>query len=673
MKSENGQMFARAMNLSNKQSDPMKKVKGDLLQLAQDGQFDVIIHGCNCFCDMGAGIAKTIRSTFPQAYKADCATTVGDQEKLGTITQAIVSVGKHRFTIVNGYTQFHWKGKGVLVDYEAIRNVFRAVKELFAGKRIGYPMIGAGLARGDWRVISAIIDEQLDGEDHTVVEYCAPPCVKKRPLPNDDTAKSAVLDQLVAWIRAQGGFVHKAIHLSNTRELRVVEQVPRDTLLMKLPQKSVVISRRFLPSDCPIVRVEVDPERLEDIILALYLTSNRKEIQPYLNSLPDASSFSTFPTRWPLKRLTKLLSGSPILKALRNEKQVLQKDYNLVVDALSRSSKTGIDRVKIPSFEVFRDAMTYVESRAFCLDGMVDERGVALPAMVPLLDMCDHRRGQNGERKNLAYIFQEGNVFVKSVRDLQAGETLRITYGARSNAHLLLKYGFCLADNVEPDGSSNDLFEFEPIAGREGACVQLQTGPKAYTFGKFVKALEYFYPATREEGVSDDSELRNKNDLEAFLNECDEEGGNDVDLHESSVEGADDRNVADHRENMQVEIDALSRFEARLLEVARGYCMSGTEVSMSKAVPAPTPKFYAALLIHSELRTIWFFLLAIRGIKKSLHKTSDPEAFDTPGSMIDLHPDDLKMINEQVQELVDAYVRIRHPSFARIEQSLLPC
>lgn len=45
----------------------MNIVHGDLIQLALAGQFDVIIHGCNCFCTMGAGIAKAIRQEFPEA------------------------------------------------------------------------------------------------------------------------------------------------------------------------------------------------------------------------------------------------------------------------------------------------------------------------------------------------------------------------------------------------------------------------------------------------------------------------------------------------------------------------------------------------------------------------------------------------------------------------------
>ncbi len=32
-------------------------INGDLIDLAKNGNFDVIIHGCNCFRTMGVGIA----------------------------------------------------------------------------------------------------------------------------------------------------------------------------------------------------------------------------------------------------------------------------------------------------------------------------------------------------------------------------------------------------------------------------------------------------------------------------------------------------------------------------------------------------------------------------------------------------------------------------------------
>ena len=39
----------------------MNIVKGCLIELAVEGNFDVIVHGCNCFNTMGAGIAKQIK------------------------------------------------------------------------------------------------------------------------------------------------------------------------------------------------------------------------------------------------------------------------------------------------------------------------------------------------------------------------------------------------------------------------------------------------------------------------------------------------------------------------------------------------------------------------------------------------------------------------------------
>jgi O-acetyl-ADP-ribose deacetylase (regulator of RNase III) len=149
----------------------MNIIKGDLIKLAQDGTFDVIIHGCNCQCEMSAGIAKFIRNTFPEAYEADLKTEKGSRDKLGTISYATVNKADHEITVINAYTQFDYKGTLVLVDYDAVRSVMRAVKEAFSGRRIGYPKIGAGLAGGDWEILSKIIDEELAGEDHMLVEF----------------------------------------------------------------------------------------------------------------------------------------------------------------------------------------------------------------------------------------------------------------------------------------------------------------------------------------------------------------------------------------------------------------------------------------------------------------------------------------------------------------------
>lgn len=152
----------------------MKTIKGDILSLAEQGNFDVIVHGCNCVNSMKGALSTQIKENYPAVIAADDQTESASVEnKLGTVSGANVTAPGtgHRFTILNGYTQAYLRGPGILADYDAIRSVFRIIKKNFTGKRIAYPMIGAGGARGDWDTIAAIINEELAGEDHTLVEF----------------------------------------------------------------------------------------------------------------------------------------------------------------------------------------------------------------------------------------------------------------------------------------------------------------------------------------------------------------------------------------------------------------------------------------------------------------------------------------------------------------------
>ena len=151
----------------------MKVIKGDLISLFQNGEFDVIVHGCNAHCTMGSGIARSIREAYPIAYEVDCQTKKGDRSKLGSFTVASVvnPMNKEAQYIINAYTQYDYNPRVLQVDYKALRRCFKNIKSAYSGKRIAYPAIGCGLAGGDWNVVSKIIDEELAGEDHTFVIY----------------------------------------------------------------------------------------------------------------------------------------------------------------------------------------------------------------------------------------------------------------------------------------------------------------------------------------------------------------------------------------------------------------------------------------------------------------------------------------------------------------------
>ena len=148
----------------------MRHKTGDLITLAEQGEFDVIVHGCNCFCTMGSGIAKQIRERYPAAYEADCTTQKGDMSKLGGYTWVrVLSPQRHPFIIVNGYTQFRYGRDRRHADYNAIASVFSLIKHNFPHSIVGYPLIGAGRAGGDWSTIERIINAQLAGINHYLV------------------------------------------------------------------------------------------------------------------------------------------------------------------------------------------------------------------------------------------------------------------------------------------------------------------------------------------------------------------------------------------------------------------------------------------------------------------------------------------------------------------------
>ena len=156
----------------------MKIVKGDLLTLADNGEFDVIIHGCNCYNNFGAGIAWIISQKYPSAWKADQDTVKGDKTKLGTYTQAQVLTKTNpvsTFTIINAYTQYGCNASENvdLFEYESFETLLHKLAQEYPNSSFGFPKIGCGLAGGNEKVIMDMIDRfsKIINGSVTVVEW----------------------------------------------------------------------------------------------------------------------------------------------------------------------------------------------------------------------------------------------------------------------------------------------------------------------------------------------------------------------------------------------------------------------------------------------------------------------------------------------------------------------
>lgn len=139
----------------------MKYIIGDAFKNVAN--HDYILQGCNCFNAMGGGFAYMVAQLYPEAVAVDKATIRGDRNKLGNYT-----IGG---PIINGYCQYTPGGPEedtTAKRYEWIQALFTKVNTDFKGKNIAIPRIGAGIAGGDWHVISHIISQYCPDVDITV-------------------------------------------------------------------------------------------------------------------------------------------------------------------------------------------------------------------------------------------------------------------------------------------------------------------------------------------------------------------------------------------------------------------------------------------------------------------------------------------------------------------------
>jgi O-acetyl-ADP-ribose deacetylase (regulator of RNase III) len=154
----------------------LKFIDGDLIKLAKEGMFDVIIHGCNCFCKMRKGLALQMANAFNcDTFPLEHLGRQGDIGKLGCVDYKKfpdIKTPNGCLYVVNAYTQYHWQeasSSGQPVNYAALQVCFTKINQLFKGKKIGIPRIGAGLAGGEFILIKQYIERECPNEDITVV------------------------------------------------------------------------------------------------------------------------------------------------------------------------------------------------------------------------------------------------------------------------------------------------------------------------------------------------------------------------------------------------------------------------------------------------------------------------------------------------------------------------
>jgi len=147
----------------------VKTIIGNLLEEYEKRNIDVMVHGCNCFHTMGAGIAGQIAGKYPEVFEADKTTKFGDFKKLGTYTGHQYEFKKGKM-ILNLYTQFK---PGANFEYTALIKVLKTLNRDFKNKGLifGFPEIGCGIGGGDWYFVEKLIQRYTTNLKIIVVKY----------------------------------------------------------------------------------------------------------------------------------------------------------------------------------------------------------------------------------------------------------------------------------------------------------------------------------------------------------------------------------------------------------------------------------------------------------------------------------------------------------------------
>jgi O-acetyl-ADP-ribose deacetylase (regulator of RNase III) len=124
----------------------------------------IFVHGCNAQRTMGSGVAKTIKSTYPEVYVA----YIEMDQKLGEVSYVRFD---NQVIMCNLISQrnYGYDGK-VYVSYKAIYQGLLEIGDMARKLRlpIKMPFIGSGLGGGDFGVLKDIFENTLFDLDVTV-------------------------------------------------------------------------------------------------------------------------------------------------------------------------------------------------------------------------------------------------------------------------------------------------------------------------------------------------------------------------------------------------------------------------------------------------------------------------------------------------------------------------
>ena len=244
---------------------------------------------------------------------------------------------------------------------------------------------------------------------------------------------------LAAWVKTEGGFIGDVAveKRDGVRGLYATKDMPKGTLLLSVPEACCIAA-------------DEDPQwglSLRELTTARLVGSRtRGEHEPYIATLPSDEPLLC---DWSDAELAELQS-------LR-----LAKDAKGMLPFLDESTARILPWTKGTEVDV-RWAERMVRSRALLFDdggfnSLGDLDSPAMMALVPLVDLANHRTPDLGEVEPVGLDPSARAVTLAAPRDLKEGDEITICYRYEGNEKLLLDYGFAEALNGQPCYEELDL------------------------------------------------------------------------------------------------------------------------------------------------------------------------------------------------------------------------
>lgn len=279
---------------------------------------------------------------------------------------------------------------------------------------------------------------------------------------------------LILWLTEQGGVylsdqsswgeaphpmvistetVDEITNESSGRGLLARRDVNDGDELLKIPMKLCITkasARQALGNDALAADINEFLAIACQLIHERFVKGKDSFYKPYMDILPTVDEVNPTFT-WSDEDLS-FLQGSPVVAATKSLQMKLQREY----DALLGNPTTGLVARfpnRFPAQHFTQDNWTWafcmLFSRAIRLRGL--KQGETL-ALVPYADLINHSpfsQAYVDARESGDWVFKDGQeeVILYADRGYRRMEQVYISYGPKSNAELLLLYGFAVERN----------------------------------------------------------------------------------------------------------------------------------------------------------------------------------------------------------------------------------